>query len=81
MQTKKILFTNADKSVIRTQVELPLEGPWSKGGWVPEFLVYDGKLYQQKGMGMTAWFYHEVRSFFHATTGTHLSSIEFSALD
>lgn len=56
---EKVLFTDVDKNVIRVKVEL--EG---KLGNPSKFVQFRGKLYEHKGGGLTASFYHEVEKKF-----------------
>lgn len=54
-----ILFTAVDKTVIRANVELT-----GKPLTPPKYVQFRGKLYQHKGSGVTATFYHEVNQSF-----------------
>jgi hypothetical protein len=61
----KLLVSDRDATVRRILLELPIVK-----GWVPKFLVLDGKLYQNTGGGLTAYFYHEVTDSVEISTET-----------
>jgi hypothetical protein len=56
--TYKILFTNAQKETFEYKTYIP----WIKNR-PPKFILWDDRLWEYKGMGMTSVFYHEVESF------------------
>lgn len=73
---RKILFTAADKTVIRVVMELPgnILDP-------PKFLQFRGKLYQYKGCGgLETNFFHEVESFQIVECDVDYSRLEFSGI-
>ena len=73
---RKILFTAADKTVIRVVLDLPgnILNP-------PKFLQFRGKLYQYKGSGaLETNFFHEVESFQIVETDRDYSRLEFTRL-
>jgi hypothetical protein len=73
---RKVLFTDASKNTIRTVVNLP-----TTKGWVPQFVTFRGKLYQNTGGGITAYFYHEVTSFAVAESDKDYTRLEFIGLN
>ncbi len=57
MKKVKILFTDATGKVTRVVIDLP------DPVYRVKFLQFRGKLYQNKGSGMSANFFHEVENF------------------
>lgn len=55
---RTILFTNAKKETFEYKTEIP----WIKNR-PQKFILWDNRLWEYKGMGMSSTFYHEVESF------------------
>jgi hypothetical protein len=70
----KILFTNVDQTVIRTEIDL------SEYRHQPRFLQFRGKLYEHSGSGTSAQFYHQIQSFASVESDHDFGRLEFHRL-
>lgn len=67
MEDKKTIFVDVILFTDKNKVSSKVDVTENKISWInnapPKFIMYNGKLWRNTGMGLSAYFYHEEESF------------------